>query len=754
MGFGGTLKNQKTILLASMATALFTLAACNQKMQVAQDEVSAKNLVELDSNVEQKIGEGENSFLVIGSSRLEARLKDGSLKTPEQASKVFANSKGRKFSDPASPAVHADAINGVQPNTTTLMVGFPVSLLDKNAMFGAVVTKVSDQKSEDLGRLKLTDLPPLPVKPGAGNTPNGVAFGLFGCVENCTATSEEELVQTFPVKAVDEANKLIILDLSAIGKDMDFISMMDPDGQFTQTKPKSSKTVLVDFSQDTLVFDVESLRVPAGMNPNNPQTPVISFTTRWYIKVGTDLNPNFVSRKPRPEAGFFTTSRMVEPLISRLNISANSTKAMKYYIKNVPNEYRPAFKAAFDEWNSTFVDLIGKKVFDYEFVEANDPRHKLLVPGDVRYRIVEWDLVNQAPYGGLGPNIANPLSGEAFTSNVLVQGPTIVELYKAWFSASESANNLILAGDPAGAEEVLVSARRQILAMVDKLNAAPKVALSLGKMKFRVTSQMPQFEDPIAARVDFTEIPTGYTYETYMFGYFKEMLAHELGHNIGLRHNFKGNLGAKDTLQEKKVSRSVMEYLGRGFRHLNHINEYDKMAILYGYAGVAPTHADWFCTDEEATGSDSPESIGNSAECSKDDATNDPFGYLESILNRAVGLLIAKGSTSAPVWTVEDMEREVEAAVQGLSGYASSAVNHFTEWTNFLKTGRPTSAGQVKSFVNTRLKTLVCSDAINAEILAKPTVEAQNKAKANLTALKAKMATLSAPYGVPAVTCQ
>jgi FAD/FMN-containing dehydrogenase len=98
-----------------------------------------------------------------------------------------------------------------------------------------------------------------------------------------------------------------------------------------------------------------------------------------------------------------------------------------------------------------------------------------------------------------------------------------------------------------------------------------------------------------------------------------------------------------------------MEYLGRGFRYLNQISEYDLMAISYGYVGKKPEHLNWFCTDEDKAGSGKG-GEGNSAECSSDDATADPFGFFESRLASAVDKLVARGSAEAPEWTVADME--------------------------------------------------------------------------------------------------
>src|SRR5690606_21523257 len=142
-----------------------------------------------------------------------------------------------------------------------------------------------------------------------------------------------------------------------------------------------------------------------------------------------------------------------------------------------------------------------------------------------------------------------------------------------------------------------------------------KLQVSIGShLPFRMTAQMPPYMDPVDSKGDFVEVPN-VDYETYMDGYFQELISHEVGHNLGLRHNFRGNHGAADAKAEGNTSRSIMEYLGRPYRYLNRISAYDIMAIRYGYRGEKPTQKDWFCTDEDVA-------LGSrkdlSAECSRD----------------------------------------------------------------------------------------------------------------------------------------
>ena len=126
---------------------------------------------------------------------------------------------------------------------------------------------------------------------------------------------------------------------------------------------------------------------------------------------------------------------------------------------------------------------------------------------------------------------------------------------------------------------LLIQSRHDIFDKLDDLAARPKLNVSMNGLGFRVHSQRPELADPAAQRNDFDPLPKGLSYDQYMYGYFHDMLTHELGHNLGMRHNFKGNLGSTGDGQGQ-VSRSVMEYLARDYRNLDGVDEYDLMALL------------------------------------------------------------------------------------------------------------------------------------------------------------------------------
>ncbi len=533
-----------------------------------------------------------------------------------------------------------------------------------------------------------------------------------GCASKCKESSPRLPLIAFPISAVDTKSALLMIDLSAVGRALDLLAMLDPTGEGTGLKSVSSVATTFDSSAQTIIFDIDSHMKAA--DPENAPLPDTTITVRWYLKSSAAFDSAFVARPQTAGVGFFTTDTAADVKIKRWSMARFGEAGIKYYIKHVPTEWQPAFAQSFDAWNKTFQDSFGRKLFDYEFIPENDARNELLVPGDIRYNIVEWDLVNKASYGGLGPSSGNNYTGEIINANVLIQGPTVMALYSDWFKVANDAAALKAAGKTEEGARLLKS-------FAVKADAALKPAvqqrLRLHKKDFLIHAQRPELADPHTQRNDFEELPPHVDFKSYMNGYFFDMMTHELGHNLGLRHNFRGNMGATDTGEKGSTSRSVMEYLGRRYRYLDQVGEYDVMALQYGYAAIAPTHLDWFCTDENKW---APKTKGASPECTSDDATSDPYTYFEFRLARSIDYLTARGESYAPVWTQANLKRELTAALNGLLSYASVEPTVAEKLTNFFgKPGRPSDVKLVQTYVVNRVKQQLCDPNLDLVIAGK-----------------------------------
>ena len=680
------------------------------------DELTGKNLVKAgDSTLNREIGSAQVKYQVLGQKAFQSQIETGQITADSTAT---------------PPPLVSPIPEG------SLVFGMPTSQLGQPLIFGNVITEVSDSDSVDLGGIKLTDIPPFQVVASVKTIEGKTVLALSDCDEKCTAESPNtgKVLLQIPVVGTDTEKQVVYLNLAELGQKLDLMAVFKDHPVLMRFKAKSSKVIKMDYSFSTLVFDVQAHLVDVNaVDPSTAKETLI--TNRWYIRNSSSFNPTFVQRKPLDEVGFFLTDRSKDPLVQRWDFDKRSAEeGIKYYIKNVPIEHQAAFKSGFEQWNEKLLPVLGKKVFSYEFIAPEDPRNELLVAGDPRYNILEWDLKNKASYGGLGPSIANQYTGELFQATVLIQGPTIIQLYSKWFKAHTRAESLRERGMDREADRVLAKNNRETRAVLNRVGNQ-SFEINLGdSIRMNVRSQQPSLEDPLMSRDDFELIPEGYTFDTYMSGYFADMIKHELGHNLGLRHNFKGNLGAKDELVKGGVSRSVMEYLGRGYRHLDEIGDYDIMAVSYGYMGVLPAHRDWFCTDEDAA------QLGDStksAECTPNDATNDPFSFFIGRMSRGAHLLIGSGYPQAPEWTLEDMKAQMDIALVGLGAYSVSSGKTAESWENFFsKPGRPRQAEEIKKYVAGEIKGVLCNPTLETEANSKTTEEAKAKALDNLNQLR------------------
>jgi hypothetical protein len=410
------LSHIKKMGLAVMAMG-FVLGCSQKDMTVT----NAPGVEGKDTQTLTHVGDEQNRFMVLGSGAFVQELKGERIKlatVPETA----------KFLSSIASKMEVEDVEDATVQEQSLTVGYPLSLLNEYQTMGAVITGVSDTESESLGGLKLTDLSPIHVRTVIAKVDETkFALAIIGCASKCTEVSPQGVLLTIPILGVDDKKQMVLLDLASIAKGMNLLEIMDPDGDFTNLQTKTAKTSFVDYSLSTLVFDIEANMVPVKPNPTTKDTTI---TTRWYLRLGSVFNPAFVARPATEGVGFFMTERSDNSKIQRFSfpapiqgMPADIDGPVKYYVKNVPENYKGYFKNAFDAWNEKFKTIVGRKLLSYEFVDVNDPRQKQLVPGDVRFNIVEWDLVNKAGYGGLEWFSCFP---ELLGMNILVREPVHV----------------------------------------------------------------------------------------------------------------------------------------------------------------------------------------------------------------------------------------------------------------------------------------------------------------------------------------
>ena len=65
-----------------------------------------------------------------------------------------------------------------------------------------------------------------------------------------------------PIVGVDKDKNSLLLDVAALGDQLNLLKMSIPTARYTKLETKSSRTVAFDYSLSTLIFDIQTTMVP------------------------------------------------------------------------------------------------------------------------------------------------------------------------------------------------------------------------------------------------------------------------------------------------------------------------------------------------------------------------------------------------------------------------------------------------------------------------------------------------------------
>ncbi|HMB70310.1 MAG TPA: zinc-dependent metalloprotease, partial [bacterium] len=239
-------------------------------------------------------------------------------------------------------------------------------------------------------------------------------------------------------------------------------------------------------------------------------TPYTWYINRWHLK------------KQDPSAAI---SPPVEPIV--------------YWISNtVPEPYRDAVREGATLWNVAFE----KAGFQDAVVVKQMPDDADWDPADARYNTIQWIV---QPGGGyaVGPSHANPFTGQLYAADVRVSA----DFVRAFFNSYEQyVNPLTVFAD-----------------VIDGLDRRPDPEHSCS------------YSQGLAAEAGFgTDWMTAQSFDPespefrqYVHDGIVDLIAHEVGHTLGFRHNFRAStihdlkqVHDLELTRVEGVSGSVMDY--------------------------------------------------------------------------------------------------------------------------------------------------------------------------------------------------
>lgn len=309
-----------------------------------------------------------------------------------------------------------------------------------------------------------------------------------------------------------------------------------------------------------------------------------------------------------------------------------------YVTPNIKDEHLPVVQQAVEGWNRYFRNFAGIKR-DVVLFKGKMPAGMKL--GDPRFNIINWDsrLVAGAAYES---QATDPFTGK--------QSHSLIYMPVAWFQIGMDYWK-----NGQYSDEV----------------PAPKAGKSVGNSKFKLSCAR-ELSGAAAAlnsgRMSQKEA------EAFSIQLMKQTLFHEVGHALGLAHNFKGSL-SYDRKDPKSFSTSIMDYNDyeierAAFTDPNTADgpqlEYDRQALSAIYNQMADVKANDpvlpVCNDAEA---DTEESGSVDPLCLRYDIEKDPTISIETSLNRVnldkldgdVTLAEALDRVAADVLTVDALAK-------------------------------------------------------------------------------------------------
>jgi hypothetical protein len=236
--------------------------------------------------------------------------------------------------------------------------------------------------------------------------------------------------------------------------------------------------------------------------------------------------------------------------------------------RNVPEKYRNTVRAGILEWNKAFEKTGFKDAIRVEQQADNAD----FETGDARHASVRWAVNNASGALAIGPRRVDPRTGEILDADI--------EIEDSWTRLPRRVAN-----------EQLPLPNRAALRDGTFCDYGDQAA---GELEFAL--------DLLSARGDIE--PGSPEAEAYARATLKDTVTHEVGHTLGLQHNFRAStiytlaqLSDKNFTAARGIAGSAMDYNGfnlapvgerQGELVMSTIGPYDYWAIEYAYKPIAP----------------------------------------------------------------------------------------------------------------------------------------------------------------------
>jgi hypothetical protein len=276
-----------------------------------------------------------------------------------------------------------------------------------------------------------------------------------------------------------------------------------------------------------------------------------------------------------------------------------------YIEKTVPVRYRRYVREGILGWNKAFEKaglrnaIAVRQQSDQQFADYD--------PEDVRYNFFRW-IVSGRSFA-MGPSRANPLTGQILDADIIMDD-SMVRVWMARY-AQQSAKGPAAEYDPQLEEFLSRNPQWRFIPLEERLlpestsyagvdqSWEPELLKKLAQMNPNICTYASGKAHELAFGCAVLEAAgAGDRREEFIGQMIREVVTHEVGHTLGLRHNFKASSWLpleeimRNTDADKPTCASVMDYTPAMFavdakNQANFIGTsigpYDEWAIEYGY---------------------------------------------------------------------------------------------------------------------------------------------------------------------------
>ncbi len=288
---------------------------------------------------------------------------------------------------------------------------------------------------------------------------------------------------------------------------------------------------------------------------------------------------NFKPRWDDPRVGYFHTQTNdmtsidqinYRDMIHRWNLEkkdpskkiSDPIKPITWWIENTtPYEFRDIIKEGVESWNLAFESAGFSNAIQVKI----QPDSADWDAGDIRYNVLRWTSSPNPPFGGYGPSFVNPKTGEIIGADIMLEWVYVTNRIKYDFLYDNDEGSSFLNFND-----------------------------------YCFASHETQKQNIFGANcIDFLNLGDEMQKEMVKQSLYRLVL-HEVGHTLGLNHNFKGStlltneeVKNKEIISQKGLCSSVMEYPAiniaidpenQGLFYDITPGPYDHWAIQFGYS--------------------------------------------------------------------------------------------------------------------------------------------------------------------------